>query len=203
PARGIKMERNDHHFHGCGGFIISTNLLGLSRTSVVPRDSTNLHRTRATTTVSPGAARREASFALPRDAIRVQTNDDRILGLASRLWDSTEDHHRSRGKGRMPLHFAIDVREGRLNIPEALTEQWSMGSEDVELSLSRVLQARIAWVRGQLDGWVTAALLERDPSLVARLLMETPAAVLLARRSYAVVHAGTVVGKTGAVVIRG
>jgi hypothetical protein len=103
----------------------------------------------------------------------------------------------------MPLHFAIDVREGRLNIPEALTEQWAMGAEDVELSLSRVLQARIAWVRGQLDGWVTAALLDRDPSLVARLLMETPAAVLLARRSYAVVHAGTVVGKGGAVVIRG
>ena len=44
----------------------------------------------------------------------------------------------------MPLHFAIEVREGRLNIPEALTEQWAIGAEDVELSLSRVLQARIA-----------------------------------------------------------
>jgi hypothetical protein len=52
-------------------------------------------------------------------------------------------------------------------------------------------------------GHVSAALVRNQPSLVARLLLETPAAALLARRAYCVLHAGVVAGPAGAVVIRG
>lgn len=50
---------------------------------------------------------------------------------------------------------------------------------------------------------VSAGLLARDPALISRLALETPAGAILARRGYAVLHAGAVVGPAGAVVIRG
>jgi hypothetical protein len=95
------------------------------------------------------------------------------------------------------------VRERSSALPKRLQEEWAVGADDVELSLSGVLHARIECVRGQLGAWVSSGLVEHEPSLIGRLLLETPAAVLLARRSYGVVHAGAVAGPRGAVVIRG
>jgi hypothetical protein len=54
-----------------------------------------------------------------------------------------------------------------------------------------------------MEGAVSPALLASHPSLVVRQLLEAPAALLLARRTYGVVHGGAVVGPGGAVVIRG
>jgi hypothetical protein len=103
------------------------------------------------------------------------------------------------------LAFAIEVSPGGGEAPPpALAERWSVGTDDVELSLGDDhLYARIECARGGVAGRVSAALVAAQPSLVARLLLETPAAAMLARRGYCVLHAGVVVGPAGAVVIRG
>lgn len=65
------------------------------------------------------------------------------------------------------------------------------------------LHARVDLVQGCATARVSARWVEHHPSFVARLLLETPTAVLLARRAYGVLHAGAVTGPAGAVVIRG
>ena len=141
---------------------------------------------------------------MPRDTIRIHTNHAAILRLADRLWDRAPAGMR-RGR-RVPagLAFTIDVRpveDG--GGPEPGEERWTVGSDHVELSLGRELHARIELAGAHVAARVSTRLVADQPSLVARLLLETPAAVLLARRGYGVLHAGAVVGSAGAVVIRG
>jgi hypothetical protein len=145
----------------------------------------------------------EVWYVLPGDAIRVVTNDRRVLALADRLWERavTVPAHARRAAGH--LAFTIDVSGGSAPSTDALVEQWTIGRDDVELSCGEELHSRMECARGRLTGRVSLRLLVDQPSLVTRHLLETPAAVLLARRGYAVVHAGAVVGPAGAVVIRG
>lgn len=143
---------------------------------------------------------------VPSDAIRLRTNDPRILVLADRLWDRAPA-----GLGiarRVPpaLALAIEVSpaaESRLP-PQSFEERWSVGTDDAELSMGQdQLRAHIDCARGQFDGRVSASLVADEPALVMRLMLETPVAALLARRGYCVLHAGAVTGPGGAVVIRG
>lgn len=128
-----------------------------------------------------------------------------ILSLADRLWDRVPAGSHVDLHVPTALEFSVDVRpaEGRGRPPEPQEESWVVGPEHVELSLGRELQAHIELVRWRVAAQVSARLVADEPSLVTRLLLETPAAVLLARRGYGVVHAGAVVGPAGAVVIRG
>jgi hypothetical protein len=139
-----------------------------------------------------------ACYVLPRDVIRIHTSDPRVLAIAERLWEP------GRCRAQAPLEFTIDVAAGDMTALDGpLSEHWSIGAEDVEFSLGQRMRGRIESARGRLTGWIEAALLDEHPSQVARLMLETPAAVMLARRSYGVVHAGAVAGPAGAVVIRG
>ena len=154
---------------------------------------------------SNSAPRREASYVLPRDAIHLGTNDLRLLALADRLWDRAPAGPVPDGGVREPMAFTIEVLPA-MDGPrpaELLEERWDIGADAVELSLGDHLHATIDSGRGCLAAHVSAVLVEEQPSLVARLLLETPAAVLLARRGYGVLHAGAVAGPAGAVVIRG
>jgi hypothetical protein len=104
------------------------------------------------------------------------------------------------------LVFEIEVSPAGDDMPPAqpLEERWSVGTDHAELSVGEgLLRARIDGARGNLVGRVSAGLVMHEPALVARLLLETPAAALLARRGYGALHAGAVVGPGGAVVIRG
>lgn len=88
--------------------------------------------------------------------------------------------------------------------PQLLEERWTVGPDDAELSWGDDhLHVHIDCARGQFEGRVSAELVADQPSLIARLMLETPAAAMLARRGYCVLHAGAVIGPTGAVVIRG
>lgn len=149
--------------------------------------------------------RPDTSYVVPRDAIRLETNDPRILALADRLWDRAPAGPDAARRVPAPLAFAIEVSpaDDGAPPPQPLEESWSIGTDDAELSLGDQLHARIECASGRLAGCVSAALVSAQPSLVARLLLETPAAALLARRCYGVVHAGAVAGPAGAVVIRG
>ncbi|HUL01637.1 MAG TPA: hypothetical protein VLV16_00240 [Gemmatimonadales bacterium] len=138
--------------------------------------------------------------------IRVLTDDPRILLLADRLWDRA-----TRGAATLrlvpaPVSLAIEVSatDPAAGVPLHLDERWRVDTDDAELSLGdQHLHARIECGRGRFVARVSAALVSDHPDLVTRLLLEAPAATLLARRSYAVVHAGAVAGPAGAVVIRG
>ena len=153
----------------------------------------------------PRTLRHEASYSLPRDVIRVVTNDPRILLLADRLWDRASRVAVAARQVPAPLALAIEVSAGdeALGIPAHLDERWSVATDDAELSIGDHLHARIECAQGRFVGRVSAALISDHPDLVTRLLLEAPAATLLARRSYAVIHAGAVAGPAGAVVIRG
>ncbi|MBI4503419.1 MAG: hypothetical protein HY700_19955 [Gemmatimonadetes bacterium] len=141
-----------------------------------------------------------ACYVLPRDSIRIGTNDPRVLALADRLWERGEPR-----KHRLaPLDFAINVTEEPRGAPsESLFEKWTVGAQDVEFSVAGRMYGRIECDRGRLEGWVTSGLIQEHPGLVTRLMLETPAAVLLARRGYGVLHAGAVTAAGSAVVIRG
>jgi hypothetical protein len=152
------------------------------------------------------STRREASYVVPRDVIRLRTNDPRILALADRLWDRAPAGAGTARRVPAPLALAIEVSPaGDAAAPQqALQERWRVGRDDAELSLGDDhLHARIECARGRFVGRVSAGLVADQPALVARLMLETPAAALLARRGYCVLHAGVVTGPAGAVVIRG
>ena len=147
----------------------------------------------------------DTSYVVPRDVIRLQTNDPRILALADRLWDRAPAGTGVARRVPAPLGFAIEVAAGENDprAPRRLEERWSTGTDYAELSVGDDVRVRIDGARGQAVGRVSARLLADQPSQVARLLLETPAAALLARRGYCVLHAGAVTGAGGAVVIRG
>jgi hypothetical protein len=148
---------------------------------------------------SNSSRRREASYVVPGDVIRLESNDPRILALADRLWDRAPGGAVPRGA---PLALRVDVTEGAAT-PTGLEEAWRIRTDEVAVSLGEQLCAEIACTAGQMAGRVSAGCLDAQPSVAVRLLLETPVAVLLARRGYGVVHAGAVVGPGGAVVIRG
>jgi len=139
------------------------------------------------------------SFAPPRDCVVLTADDPRLFGLAERLWD--------RGGGRSPLpalDFEISVRPGLApgsNSERALI--WTRTAQGWEVALETSLAVRIDLVSSRVTATVFHGLLEDDPALAARYLLEAPAAVLLSRRVWQVLHAGAVVGSRGAIVIRG
>ena len=155
---------------------------------------------------STPSLRPEISYVVPRDVIRVLTNDPRIVALADRLWDRAPAGAHVGRRVPAPLALAIEVFPDCDDrpAPQRLEECWNVGKDVAELSVGDGhLHAVIDGARAQFAGRVSAGLVAEQPSLVARLLLETPAAALLARRGYGALHAGAVAGPVGAVVIRG
>lgn len=145
---------------------------------------------------------RSATYAIAGHPVLLETNAGAVLELAGRLWD--------RGDGPSPatplrLSIAVDDWGSRASSldPTALAERWTVLRDDLELAAGSELSARIACRGGRMEGRVSARFLARHPAVVARLLLETPAAAMLARRGYGALHAGAVTGPGGAVVIRG
>jgi hypothetical protein len=141
---------------------------------------------------------------VPRDAISLVTNEAGVLAIADHLWDRTAspalaDRHDA------PIELRIEVAPDSAVTPgrEPPQEHWTVTGDTAELSLNDQLQARIDCLDGKMQGRVSEQFVASEPSLVARLLLETPVAALLARRGYAVVHGGGVSGEGGAVVLRG
>lgn len=137
------------------------------------------------------------TYAPPNDRIRIDTNDPRLFALADRLWVRAE---RSSFGIEFTLSVVPDRNDGR-GVEGG--EDWTVASDHISLDVAGALTVRIELTSPRVTGQVTESLLATRPAEVARLLLETPGAVLLARRRYVVAHAGTVVGPAGAVVIRG
>lgn len=141
-----------------------------------------------------------AFFAPPGDAIRLETNDERVFRLAEKLWapsgaDSLE---------RDAIHLDIAVRPGAS--PGPVPERgllWELGEDGYRAWVADAVAMHVDLAGSRAAAEVADGLLGASPSFTARLLLESPAAILLSRRGFTPLHAGAVVGPRGAVVIRG
>ena len=150
---------------------------------------------------STGTPRRGTLYTVPHDAIRLHTDSPAIYALAGRLWDRDGDGNAGPSDS---LQLVLEgTPPGRDVTHEPLLERWTVGPDEAELVLAGALHAHIDCARGSAHVRVVDRLVEEDPGLVTRLALETPVGAMLARRGYAVLHAGAVVGPLGAVVIRG
>ncbi len=141
-----------------------------------------------------------ARFAVYGDAFRLESNDPRVHALAAKLWE------RARRPGREGGAIAFRVTVSAGDAPGPLPERalsWEHGEREYVASVPGFLEARIDLADARVEGRVTDGLLAASPSFAARALLEAPAALLLSRRGFTVLHAGAVVGPRGAVVVRG
>jgi hypothetical protein len=139
-------------------------------------------------------------FAVPGDAIRLESNDERVLRLAERLWERS----RAESPDRIAIDLLVTVHPGGAGgaLPERRLA-WEHGRDEYVVSVADVLAARIDLSKARVRAKVSGGLLDEAPSFAARTLLEAPSAVLLSRRAFTVLHAGAVVGSRGAVVLRG
>src|SRR5579862_3879679 len=142
----------------------------------------------------------EICYVVPADTIRLRTNDSRLTALADRLWERAG----SAPSSTNPIELAIEVVQDAAGAAwDAGAEHWVVEADRADLTLGNVLEAKIDCARACAGARLATSLLEAEPSLAARLVLETPVGAILARRGYGVVHAGAVVGSRGAVVVRG
>jgi hypothetical protein len=141
-----------------------------------------------------------ASFAVPGDSILLESNDERLLRLAEKLWERTG----AESTNRPAIDLRVTVRPGGAAgpVPEKHLV-WEVGAREYVASIPGLLAMKVDVAIARVDAEVTVGLLEGAPSFVARTLLEAPVAVLLCRRGFTVLHAGAVVGERGAVVLRG
>jgi hypothetical protein len=139
-------------------------------------------------------------YAVPGDAIRLESNDQRVFRLAEKLWEHSPTMH----PGRRPMEIRVAVRPGPAAGPVPERDlAWEQGEKGYVASVSNMLVARIDVGSSRVDAEVTGGLLDEAPSFAARALLEATSAVLLCHRGFAALHAGAVVGLRGAVVLRG
>lgn len=140
------------------------------------------------------------TFFPPRDAISIHTNDERIFALADRLWERKS----APTEWIRPIEIRIVVQPGPA--PERMAERdvvWAHSGDTYGVSLGDLMHVRICLADATVDALVSEGVIAHAPSLAARSLLEAPAAVLLSRRAFTVLHAAAVVGRRGAAVIRG
>ncbi len=138
------------------------------------------------------------SYAPPGDRLILEADDDRLHGLASRLWEPADDEEPG------AIEFRIESEDGPQPGPGAEREvTWSRGDRTFCVRIGALLDLAIDLSAARVSGRLSAALAAEAPDLAARYAFEAPAAVLLARRGWQVLHAGAVVGPRGAIVLRG
>ncbi|MGE5344604.1 MAG: hypothetical protein ACM3JH_01515 [Acidithiobacillales bacterium] len=137
-------------------------------------------------------------FAPPRDRLLLFADDARVFQLAARLWEPAG------GPAASPIWFFVSASAGPGPGPEGERSLvWTPDAEGWSVTLGACLDARIDLAAARVEATVSTGLLEEEPGLAARYLLEAPAAVLLSRRAWQVLHAGAVAGPRGAAVIRG
>jgi hypothetical protein len=146
------------------------------------------------------------AFLPPHDRVVLETNDARVDALAARLWPrgAADD-----GGGAIRVH--VEVRGGGApgrqiwDLPERHLA-WEHTPAEFRCRIPGLFSARIVLADATIAATATAELLDSASALsglAARLLLEAPVAVLLARRGWRALHAGCVSGPKGAVVVRG
>jgi hypothetical protein len=136
-------------------------------------------------------------YAPPRDHVVLTTGDSRLFDLAARLWTEGEP-------GPSPLEFRLDVLPGP-EPPDGVEREiaWQHAERSYRVTIPGHLDVVIDLEAFRVAGTLSSGLLGSEPALAVRCALEAPAAVLLSRRGWQVLHAGAVTGPRGAAVLRG
>jgi hypothetical protein len=139
----------------------------------------------------------QRGYLPPRDGVLLTTGDSRLFDLASRLWNEGDP-------GPSVIEFRLDVLPGGSPSGEAEREvAWQHTERAYRVTIPGHLDVVVDLIAARVAGTLSSGLLDADPALAARCALEAPAAVLLSRRGWQVLHAGAVTGPRGAAVIRG
>jgi len=139
----------------------------------------------------------QRGYLPPRDGVVLTSGDSRLFDFAARLWSEGDP-------GPSFVGFRLDVLSG--GAPPAEIERevvWQHAGQAYRVTIPGHLDVVIDLAAPRVDGTVSSGLLDAEPALAARCALEAPAAVLLSRRGWQVLHAGAVTGPRGAAVIRG
>lgn len=141
-------------------------------------------------------------FAPPGDTIQLESEEPRLIDLADRFWDRRAPGTETAKLIRIRIRVASSSGEAPGTDPER-DLRWEHGPEAYTASIAGLMSVRINFQEALVVAEVAEGLLRFAPAVAARYLLEAPAAVLLARRGFSVLHAGAVVGRRGAAVVRG
>jgi hypothetical protein len=150
-------------------------------------------------------------YAPPGDHLRLETDEPRLLDLASRLWEERPDEDLFEGDMSFGVfgRRASDAAGSRDASSLERELGWTHGLEEFRCELPGLFEVRIDLAKARVEASASLHLLRNPrplsffPSLFTRYVLEAPAAVLLARRGWRALHAGAVTGPKGAVVVRG
>jgi hypothetical protein len=132
-----------------------------------------------------------------RDLVHLEAEEPSLRELALRLWNEAPD---SASRGGRFLVALRTIEDPVLSDPEE-NLCWELSDDETRLAapgLSLVVRPS----ERTAEGAVARDLLTSRPDLVVRLLLETPVTAMKMVRQQ-LLHAGAVVGRNGAVVIRG
>lgn len=104
--------------------------------------------------------------------------------------------------GELSIRLRVVEDEGA-PISETPEERWTGLPQLLTVRYGSLLEATVDVERAVIDGWARRHIVHERPDITGRLLIEAPLAAVRARHGWQVVHAATVVGPEGAVVIRG
>ncbi|MAE70111.1 MAG: hypothetical protein CME06_06540 [Gemmatimonadetes bacterium] len=138
------------------------------------------------------------SFAPPGDSFLLSAESSEIRALADRLWPPGPGSEVREPRARFRVSVAKAASEC-----STVGESWRVDPPHYLVSYGDRLETRIDTDAATVDAWVGPGLLRTDPYTASRLLLEAPAAILLATRAWQPLHAAAIVGTTGAVVVRG
>lgn len=138
------------------------------------------------------------SFLADRDHVRVETSDPEVRSLARTLWTKLPVE----ASAPSALRLFVEIVPGEvLSDPEAHLV-WQVTDEETRLQapgLSLHVRAR----RRQAWATVARSLVRTRPDLVRRFVLEAPVTAMKMAGRQQLLHAGAVLGRAGAVVIRG
>ena len=158
-------------------------------------------------------------YAPPGDLVRLTSDEPLVFELAERLWERAAadagDGIRMEilrapagaeagGSPRSVADFSYSFEESQRWVHEEHQFRCEVpGALDVKIDFASAhVAARLAPSLSLLPSQKSSSSLSLL-SFLARTLLEAPAAVLLGRRGWQVLHAGAVVGPRGAAVLRG
>jgi len=142
-----------------------------------------------------------AVFHIRDERIDLHTNSADVARLAARLWRAGPPASAS---PRSPLILTVSVVEGAgtPGAPESLLA-WHAREDGFELEAGSALRGILQWDRRQATITLTRGLLAQAAAFVARTALEAPAAAFLARGAFVAIHAASVCGRRGALILRG
>lgn len=146
--------------------------------------------------------------AVAEEVLYLELEDPRLRSLITPHLSSNPAHVDGRMSPRTTTDERLTIRlrirdQPEMPVPSGLCEQWTGRRPRFKVRLGEHLAAAIDVERSVIDGWLSMAFLNSAPGAAARLLVEAPLAAIRAAHGWQVIHAATVVGAAGAVVIRG